>query len=54
VSGERASRRLPITPIWSGLLIDAIVSGGILWLLICGPFVLRRRIRLKREFHLPP
>jgi len=49
VSGDRAARRLPIIPIWSGLIIDAVLYGVILWLLIRGPFVLRRRIRPERE-----
>ena len=49
VTGEHASRRLPVTPIWSGLIINTVFYGAILWLLIRGPFVLRRRIRMKRE-----
>jgi uncharacterized membrane protein YphA (DoxX/SURF4 family) len=48
VRGERASRRLPITPIWSGLFLDAIFYGAVLWLIICGPFAFRRYWRVKR------
>jgi hypothetical protein len=39
---------LPLRPIWPGFLINTLFYAVILWLLICGPFVLRRHIRLKR------
>jgi hypothetical protein len=41
-------RRLPVVPCWPGFLIDSIFYALILWLLIPGPFVLRRLIRIKR------
>jgi hypothetical protein len=39
---------LPVIPIWPGFLIDTIFYAAILWLLIPGPFALRRLIRLRR------
>lgn len=39
---------LPLAPIWSGLLLNTLFYAAILWLLIPGPFVLRRLIRIKR------
>ncbi len=41
-------RRLPLTLIWPGFLVNALFYTAILWLLIPGPFVLRRLIRRKR------
>ena len=38
----------PLQPIWPGLLINTLFYAIILWLLIPGPFVLRRLIRIKR------
>jgi hypothetical protein len=39
---------LPTRPLWPGFLINTIFYAIILWLLIPGPFVLRRMIRIKR------
>ena len=38
---------LPMMPIWPGFAINTIFYGAILWLLILGPFALRRYIRHK-------
>ena len=39
---------LPLRPIWSGFAINTLLYATVLWLLIPGPFVLRRFIRVKR------
>ncbi len=39
---------LPLQPIWPGFAVNTIFYAAVLWLLICGPFVLRRFIRVKR------
>jgi len=41
-------KRLPIRPIWPGFLINTLFYTIVLWLLIPGPFALRRLIRIKR------
>ena len=41
-------RVLPLRPIWPGFAVNTAFYAAILWLLIPGPFVLRRFIRLKR------
>ena len=41
-------RVLPFAPLWPGLVINTLFYAGLLWLLIPGPFVLRRIIRNKR------
>jgi hypothetical protein len=46
--GGRFPRVLPYRLIWRGMLINTVFYALILWLLIPGPFVLRRLIRLKR------
>ncbi len=38
---------LPLMPIWPGFAVNTIFYGAILWLLILGPFALRRYIRHK-------
>ena len=38
---------LPLMPIWLGFGMNTIFYGAILWLLILGPFALRRYIRHK-------
>ena len=48
VSGTTLPRVLPYRPIWRGVLINTLFYAVLLWLLIPGPFVLRRLIRLKR------
>ncbi len=40
--------RLPIRPVWPGFAINAIFYAAILWLLIPGPFALRRLLRVRR------
>ena len=41
-------KALPLRPIWSGFIVNTLFYAIILWLLIPGPFVLCRLIRLKR------
>ena len=41
-------RALPYRPIWPGFAVNTIFYAAILWLLIPGPFVLRRFIRQRR------
>jgi hypothetical protein len=42
------SRALPLRPIWLGFAVNTIFYAAILWLLIPGPFALRRLIRRRR------
>ena len=49
--GERwpkPPRPFPLRPIWPGFAVNTLCYAAILWLLILGPFVLRRFIRMKR------
>ena len=39
---------LPLRPIWPGFVGNTLFHAGLLWLLVRGPFVLRRVIRSKR------
>ena len=41
-------RRLPIAPIWTGLIFNTVFFAAILWLLVRGPFWVRRYFRIKR------
>jgi len=41
-------RILPLQPLWPGFLVNTMFCAAILWLLIPGPFMLRRLIRIKR------
>jgi hypothetical protein len=41
-------RRFPLLPRWPGFIVNTLFYGALLWLLIPGPFVLRRVIRIKR------
>ncbi len=41
-------RAVPLRPIWTGFAVDTLFYATVLWLLIPGPFVLRRFVRLKR------
>jgi len=41
-------RAVPLHPIWPGFVINTIFYAAVVWLLIPGPFVLRRFIRVKR------
>ena len=40
--------RLPVNPIWPGFAINTVFYACVLWLLFAGPFVLRRRRRIRR------
>ncbi len=44
----RGDRTLPLIPIWSGFAVNTAFYAVVLWLLIPGPFVLRRVIRVRR------
>ena len=41
-------RAIPLRPVWPGFAVNTIFYAAILWLLICGPFALRRLIRRRR------
>ncbi len=41
-------RSLPLIPIWRGVAVNTIFYAALLWLLILGPFALRRFIRVRR------
>ena len=43
-----AKRVLPLRPIWPGYAVNTFFYAAILWLLILGPFAVRRFLRLKR------
>ena len=38
----------PLRPLWPGFAVNTLFYAGVLWLLIPGPFVLRRFVRVKR------
>ncbi len=44
---RRGVEFLPIRPIWPGFAVNTLLYATVLWLLICGPFLLRRFIRVK-------
>jgi len=48
-AGGTQYRLAPLRPIWPGFTINTILYAAVLWLLICGPFVLRRVIRTRRD-----
>ena len=39
---------LPLRPVWPGFVLNSLLYAASLWLLISGPFTLRRMIRRKR------
>jgi len=39
---------VPLRPIWPGFAINTLFYAGVLWVLFCGPFALRRMIRRRR------
>ncbi len=41
-------RAVPLRPIWTSFAVDTLFYATILWLLIPGPFVLRRHLRVRR------
>ena len=41
-------RLLPVDPLWPGFAVNTLFYAGVLWMLYCGPFALRRRGRIKR------
>ena len=46
--GIQSLKRLPLRPLWPGFAVNTLFYAAVLWLLIPGPFVLRRLIRMKR------
>jgi len=47
-SRDSWGRNLPTMPVWPGFLVNTILYAVVPWLLVCGPFALRRLIRMKR------
>ena len=45
---ELWGRNLPTMPFWPGFAVNTIFYAATLWLLICGPFTLRRIRRVRR------
>ena len=39
---------LPLRPIWPGFAINTLFYAVVVWLLSCGPFALRRILRVRR------
>ena len=48
VPSDHRFRRLPIRPVWPGFAVNTVFHAVTTWLLICGPFVLRRFLRVRR------
>jgi hypothetical protein len=48
VFSSEANYTLPLRLIWPGFAVNTIFYAAILWLLIPGPFALRRLIRRRR------
>ena len=47
--GDRFGRCLvPRTLLWPGFAVNTLFYAGVLWVLFCGPFALRRMIRRRR------
>jgi hypothetical protein len=44
----QSSRLIPLAPIWHLFAVNTLFYAPILWLLICGPFALRRFLRRRR------
>ena len=45
---DRSRQRLPASPIWRGFAVNTLFYAVVVWLLIGGPFALRRFIRVRR------
>ncbi len=48
ISRKGSTRALPLIPIWPGFIANSLFYAVVLWLLIPGPFALRRLIRRRR------
>ncbi len=48
VTRWRGMGYLPLGPIWPGFAVNTLFYAAVLWLLIPGPFALRRLIRRQR------
>ncbi len=48
ISPKTLERVIPCRPVWRGQVVNALLYAGLLWLLILGPFALRRLIRQRR------
>ena len=46
--GSAMPRVVPLRPIWLGFAVNTIFYAALLWVLIPGPFALRRLIRIRR------
>ena len=47
-AGGTQYRLAPLRPLWPGFAINTLFYATILWLLVPGPFVLRRFLRVRR------
>ena len=47
--GDEYDPPMPLLPVWPGFAVNTVFYAALLWLLICGPFALRRFIRVKRD-----
>ena len=47
--GLQSWKTLPVRPIWPGCAVNTLYYAAVLWLLICGPFVVRRFVRRRRR-----
>ncbi len=47
--GTGVAYYLPLKPTWPGFVVNTGLYGGVPWLLICGPSILRRYRRRKRN-----
>jgi len=46
--GFHTLRAIPIRPVFPGFAVNTLFYAAVLWLLICGPFALRRFVRVRR------
>ena len=48
ITAEGEDHLLPIGPVWPGFAVNTVFYAAFLWLLIPGPFALRRFVRRRR------
>ena len=41
---NRISVAIPLSPLWPGFAVNTLFYAGVLWMLLAGPFALRRMI----------
>jgi len=49
ILNSRDSWAIPLRPTWFGFSVNSLFYAALLWLLIPGPFVLRRFVRVNRR-----